>query len=437
VTLTASPASGWEFSGWSGGVTGSQNPTTFTIEADTEVTATFTEVPADPPPPASVSLGVVTSGSGSVAVSPDKSVFEVGESVTLTASPASGWEFSGWSGGVTGSQNPTTFTIEADTEVTATFTATSDGPQIDVWYGDVQAVGALGRPQRWWNVMGRVSDPAGVASLTAALNGGPEQDLSIGTSNLRLVRPGDFNVEVDLADLLPGSNHLEIRATDSAGNVSATTVTLNNDHEGAAWSLPTQVDWTDATSPGDRAVVVDGNWALTPAGVRTTDPGYDRILAIGEQSWSHYEVTAEVTVHSLDSTAAAGSGVGFGVGWDGHTGTAQPRTGHPLSGMAVYLRRWHETGYRWRVIGPDGYTQVGTSTSTPVLTLGAPYQFKLRVEPAGSDSYRYRFRAWPASGLEPSTWMLDSNLAARSGSLLLVAHEADVTFGPVSVSPLP
>jgi hypothetical protein len=357
--------------------------------------------------------------------------------LTLTATPTSGWEFSGGSGGVTGSQNPTSFTIQSDTNVTATFTSATDGPLIDVWYGDVQAVGVLGRPQRWWNVMGRVTAATGVTSLTASLNGGPEQQLSIGTSNIRLVRPGDFNVEIDLADLQSGPNLLQLRAVDTVGDVSMTTVTLNNDHEGSTWPLPTQVDWADAASPSDRAVVVDGNWALTPSGVRTEDPGYDRILAIGEQGWSHYEVSAEVTVHSLDSTAAAGSGVGFGVGWDGHTGTTQPRTGHPLSGMAVYLRRWHETGYRWRIIGPDGYAQVGTSTTTPALTVGTPHQFKLRVEPAGADSYRFRFRAWPTSGSEPATWMADATLTARSGSLILVAHEADVTFGRVTVSPLP
>lgn len=39
--------------------------------------------------------------------------------------------------------------------------AQGTAPAIDVWYGDVQHVGATGHTQQWANVLGRVTDPDG------------------------------------------------------------------------------------------------------------------------------------------------------------------------------------------------------------------------------------------------------------------------------------
>jgi len=43
VTLTATPASGWAFAGWSGDITSSDNPLTITMDANISATATFTQ----------------------------------------------------------------------------------------------------------------------------------------------------------------------------------------------------------------------------------------------------------------------------------------------------------------------------------------------------------------------------------------------------------
>ena len=42
VTLTATPATGWSFSSWSGDLSGNTNPTTITMNANKAVTAIFT-----------------------------------------------------------------------------------------------------------------------------------------------------------------------------------------------------------------------------------------------------------------------------------------------------------------------------------------------------------------------------------------------------------
>jgi uncharacterized repeat protein (TIGR02543 family) len=46
VKLSAYPAAGWEFRGWSGDLSGAASPTTITMDADKSVRATFVQVEA-------------------------------------------------------------------------------------------------------------------------------------------------------------------------------------------------------------------------------------------------------------------------------------------------------------------------------------------------------------------------------------------------------
>src|SRR5207249_4251314 len=67
------------------------------------------------------SLTVATVGQGSVAKSPDQASYDHGSTVELTATPANGWHFAGWSGAATGSTNPVSVTMDGDKTVAATF----------------------------------------------------------------------------------------------------------------------------------------------------------------------------------------------------------------------------------------------------------------------------------------------------------------------------
>ncbi|MDG5813509.1 glycosyl hydrolase family 8 [Chitinispirillales bacterium ANBcel5] len=61
-------------------------------------------------------------GRGRVRRDPNAIRYQEGTEVTLSAEPASGWAFEGWSGeGVSGSENPLTITVNGETNITATF----------------------------------------------------------------------------------------------------------------------------------------------------------------------------------------------------------------------------------------------------------------------------------------------------------------------------
>ena len=66
-------------------------------------------------------LTVTTTGNGTVTLSPAGGTYNYGTVVTLTATPAAGYTFTGWSGGLTGSTNPATITMDASKTVVATF----------------------------------------------------------------------------------------------------------------------------------------------------------------------------------------------------------------------------------------------------------------------------------------------------------------------------
>lgn len=75
---------------------------------------------------AGLSYAITTSviGSGTVSNNLTGTVFFSGTTVKLTATPAVGYKFTGWSGDFTGTTNPVTITMNANKTITANFTST-------------------------------------------------------------------------------------------------------------------------------------------------------------------------------------------------------------------------------------------------------------------------------------------------------------------------
>lgn len=115
VTLTAAPETGYEFLNWSGDISGTSATTKVVMDSNKSITANFGLVSSS-----TYSLSVQAEN-GTVTKFPDLAVYEEGATVVLTASADEGYEFSGWTGDLSGSENPVTITINADKQIVATF----------------------------------------------------------------------------------------------------------------------------------------------------------------------------------------------------------------------------------------------------------------------------------------------------------------------------
>ena len=115
VQLTATPATGYSFTGWSGSVSGTTNPDSITVNGNKVITATFAAQTY------ALTVNKAGTGSGTVTLSPSGGSYTYGTSVTLTATPATGSTFTGWSGDLSGSSSSASLTMNSTHTVTATF----------------------------------------------------------------------------------------------------------------------------------------------------------------------------------------------------------------------------------------------------------------------------------------------------------------------------
>lgn len=114
AVAVATPAAGWLFTGWTGACTGAATTCEVLMTMDKAITAHFVEA---------VTVTTRTNGSGTVNSSqPTGTPLLPGTKVTLTATPAAGWKFTGWSGSCSGAENPLTVTLDVSKDCTANFT---------------------------------------------------------------------------------------------------------------------------------------------------------------------------------------------------------------------------------------------------------------------------------------------------------------------------
>ena len=117
VELQANPAEHWHFSHWSGLVSSTQNPIEVIMDKSMALTAVFVK--------SLYALTIDVVGEGTVLETlistADKTDYESGSRVELTAQPAEHWAFAGWSGAVSSTNNPIEMKMKEAYMVTATF----------------------------------------------------------------------------------------------------------------------------------------------------------------------------------------------------------------------------------------------------------------------------------------------------------------------------
>jgi hypothetical protein len=122
VTLTARPAAGSRFVRWSGGGCGSKTTCVVTLTQSTVVNARWGAQATLTVTRVGSGVGIVTSEPHGIDCSTRCSaVFDVGTKVKLTAKPAHGSRFAGWSGAGCAGTQPCRLTLSQASTVTADF----------------------------------------------------------------------------------------------------------------------------------------------------------------------------------------------------------------------------------------------------------------------------------------------------------------------------
>lgn len=383
-------------------------------------------------------LGVTAlAGAGTLAAQSD-SVNQ--PSVQVTAGDINDISIPPLVGGVPAGPKPSSDMPAAPENPGLSFQSAVDAPIINLWYTNNQTFGQNGDPQKWVNIVGNVNSAVTLANLSYTLNGGASRVISAGPNGSRLSKKGDFNIDIDYTDLVTGANTVVITATDISAGVTTANVTVNYQPSAGNWTPQNYtIDFSGATQVNQVGQVVDGNWVIDGGKARpaANEIGYDRLIAVGDISWRDYTVTVPVTIHNIVQNNSPG--VGIIVRWPGHFDSGnglQPFAGWRRLGALAWYRYEKGTsteglqmlGNNGNIIGTKGFN----------LTLGTTYIFKVNVTSAVNPTKpaTYRFKTWVQGQPEPAAWDIESTGLAgepRNGSIVLVAHHADVSFGNVSV----
>jgi len=131
-TLTATPASGYRFTSWWGDASGTSPTVAITMDSNRNIIANFERIRY------TLSTSISPTGSGSI--SPSSGIYDVGTQLTLTATPASNYQFDSWAGDAFGTDPTRNLTVDRDIIVTANFIklVTKEAKEITLTLADVQ-----------------------------------------------------------------------------------------------------------------------------------------------------------------------------------------------------------------------------------------------------------------------------------------------------------
>lgn len=337
--------------------------------------------------------------------------------------------------------------------VLKSYEGTETSPVIDVWSGSLIEIDE-GTAQRWVNILGNVRDPQGVASLVWSLNGGPVEGLSLGPNDRRLVREGDFNVDILRERLEPGENTVELRATDNLGEVTTALVRVDAGDTPVA-PFPIEIDWSTIDTLDGLIEVIDGNWQIEDghAVIGPDAQGYDRLLGIGDRDWTDFDVRTTVTPELLGTDlgfASTTPGFGFLLRWNGHNDSvapgSQPQQGFrpdggltptPYGGFPFYTFEEEAGVFEMQ----DDRGGIPTKDDSLQVELGVTYNLRAQVQSITGGAV-YRAKLWPGGSPEPAGWAVSyvagsGDFEPFSGSLVLVTHELAARWGNVTITDVP
>ncbi len=408
IRLTATPIAGWSFVNWEseqGSVNGTSNPLETGFTFNEVVTAKFAQD--------QYTLTTETDGNGTIDVSPLQATYLYSDVVTLTATPAVGWRFGGWSGASTADSLATTVTIAADTAVTATFVAneytltvntTGDGSgtttvtplQATYLYSDVVILSAeatAGSTFTGWS--------------GALVSGQPTETVTITGDT---VVTATFVDEAYTLDLNVVTNNVESSNTEAGGSVAVTPekpfYSFNEEVALVATAKPGWIfaGWSGATTESAASItlMMSQNQSITAT---FTQEQYTLTRNSGGEGSGLITVTPDrasylfgevVTIEAIADTGSLFDG------WSGALSGTVPTQTLTITGDSTIVAAFTREEYQVSVtsLGGQGEEIAGTVTISP----DGPYYFGSKVT----------LTAVPASGYEFDQW--SSNPGPNAGS---------------------
>jgi uncharacterized repeat protein (TIGR02543 family) len=341
-----------------------------------------------------LTTGVTPSGAGSITVNPNQSSYLSGTQVTLTAVPNTGYTFSSWSGGASGTVNPITVTMTGNLSITANFTALP-GTLTVTPATALSATGAPGGPftpssatytlQNSGNSAITWSASNTQTWVTLSLNGGsltPGATATVTVSinaNAATLAVGTYSDTVAFTNATNGSGN-----TTRAVNLTVATVQSNNIAPLATVTASTQNTTTGQTAVKAVDGVISGYPTNTTAEWATTG---QRVGAYLNLAWSApYSVTQIVLYDRpntndqiTSATIAFSDGSSITVGPLNNNGTA---TTYTFAAKVITSLRMTVTG----VSSSTGAIGLSEIQVYGVPASGTQYTLTTSVAPSGAGS---------------------------------------------------
>ncbi len=254
VTLTAVPEVGWQFSGWSGHIAGTDNPVSIIVNSDKQVTAVFDEISVT-----QYTLTVSTQGQGQVTLDPAGGLYPEDTVVQLQAQPSDGWLFAGWSGDVSGDNSLASLTMNQNKNVTAAFVEQVSSGETTLVFNPV--------------------DDAKVKSTSPTRNYGNDSELRVRHGSPMYTSYLKFDIQGVQSQVT--SAVLRLYVVDE-GDDGGEVYSVSNDYKGRATA------WDEDGIVWDNAPAIDGN-------------PLDRAGEAQKKEWLELDVTPAVTGNGVIS----------------------------------------------------------------------------------------------------------------------------------------
>ncbi len=264
VTLTATPATGSMFAGWSGDCSGTNTTIIVTMDADKTCTAIFISNAVH-----TLTVTKEGSSSGTVAATGINCGDDCSEAysseiaVTLTATPATGSMFAGWSGDCSGTNTTIIVTMDADKTCTAIFSPA--GKPI---------ISTRPRAVNFGSV--RVGD---TSTRTVTIRNTGKSDLVI--KNIEIVTPSEFSIIGHTCPLAIAplgticTIDLEFKPATPSGRKNAILRILSNDPKKSTVNVKLSGNAPCVNIEGDWDFLMEGNLTCTVGGFTGSEPFSD------------------------------------------------------------------------------------------------------------------------------------------------------------------